>query len=146
FLWKLHCLEDEPSRDTDTMSHSTWLAPVRYVEADQQGIVFNAHYLTYCDEAFGAFCAERGLLAFAEQVNLVSSTLTWTAAARWGDLVEVRTRCLRVGRTSTAIAFEIRASGRDCCRVETTYVLTDADGTKTPIPDSVRTELIDAAS
>jgi acyl-CoA thioester hydrolase len=126
------------------MSHSTWLAPVRYVEADQQGIVFNAHYLTYCDEAFGAFCAERGLLAFAAQVYVVSSTLTWTASARWGDLVEVRTRCLRVGRSSTLINFEIRASGRDCCQVETTYVLTDADGVKTPISDSVRAKLIDA--
>jgi acyl-CoA thioester hydrolase len=123
------------------MSHSTWLAPVRYVEADQQGLVFNAHYLTYCDEAFGAFCAERGLLSFAEQVYVVSSTLSWTASARWGDLVEVRTRCLRVGRTSAVIGFEIRASGRDCCQVETVYVLTDAHGVKTPIPDSVRTVL-----
>jgi acyl-CoA thioester hydrolase len=128
------------------MSHSTWLAPVRYAEADQQGIVFNAHYLTYCDEAFGAFCAERGLLPFAERVYVVSSNLTWTASARWGDLVEVRTRCLRVGRTSTVIAFEIFASGRDCCQVETTYVLTDRDGAKAPIPDSVRIALVDACA
>jgi len=28
-----------------------WSSPVRYVECDQQGIVFNAHYLTWADEA-----------------------------------------------------------------------------------------------
>ena len=28
-----------------------WSAPVRFVECDQQGVVFNAHYLTWADEA-----------------------------------------------------------------------------------------------
>jgi acyl-CoA thioester hydrolase len=28
-----------------------WSAPVRYAECDQQGVVFNANYLAYADEA-----------------------------------------------------------------------------------------------
>src|ERR671910_1039928 len=28
---------------------------IRYGECDMQGIVFNAHYLAYCDDAFGAW-------------------------------------------------------------------------------------------
>ena len=28
-----------------------WSSPVRYGECDQQGVVFNAHYLAYVDDA-----------------------------------------------------------------------------------------------
>ena len=48
-----------------------WSAPVRYAEVDQQGIVFNSHYLLYCDEAMDAYCADRGLRDFAALVRLV---------------------------------------------------------------------------
>ena len=38
-----------------------WSAPVRFVECDQQGVVFNAHYLIWADEAVNAWWAARGL-------------------------------------------------------------------------------------
>jgi acyl-CoA thioester hydrolase len=119
----------------------TWSAPVRYAEVDQQGVVFNSHYLLYCDEAMGAFCLGRGLGEFVELVRLVSSTLTWTGPARWGDVIDVEVRCNKVGRTSATLAFAISASGRDCCSVETTYVYADAAGRPVPIPDDVRGRL-----
>jgi acyl-CoA thioester hydrolase len=118
-----------------------WSAPVRYAEVDQQGVVFNSHYLLYCDEAMGAFCEQRGLRQFVELVRLVSSTLTWTGPARWGDVIEVDVRCTRVGRTSATLAFALRAGGRPCCAVETVYVYADAAGTPAPVPDAVRNAL-----
>jgi acyl-CoA thioester hydrolase len=118
-----------------------WSAPVRYAEVDQQGIVFNSHYLLYCDEAMNAYCAERGLRDFAALVRLVSSSLTWRGPARWGDVVDVDTRCARIGRTSAVIAFDIRAAGRQCCAVETTYVYADPEGGPQPIPDEIRAQL-----
>jgi acyl-CoA thioester hydrolase len=124
---------------------ATWSAPVRYAEVDQQGVVFNSHYLLYCDEAMGAFCEQRGLREFVELVRLVSSKLTWTGPARWGDIVEVDVRCTNVGRTSATLAFDLRAHGRPCCAVETTYVYADRDGTPAPIPDDVRAALTAAA-
>ena len=114
---------------------------MRYAEVDQQGVVFNAHYLLYCDEAMGAFCTQRGLHEFVERVRLVTSTLTWTGPARWGDVVDVDVRCTRLGRTSATLAFEIRAGDRPCCTVETVYVLADEDGTPVPIPDETRAGL-----
>jgi acyl-CoA thioester hydrolase len=120
---------------------ATWSAPVRYAEVDQQGVVFNSHYLLYCDEAMGAFCEQRDLREFVELVRLVASTLTWSAPARWGDVIEVDVRCTAVGRTSATLGFEVRAGGRGCCSVETTYVLADRDGTPVPIPDDVRAAL-----
>jgi acyl-CoA thioester hydrolase len=120
---------------------TTWSAPVRYAEVDQQGVVFNSHYLLYCDEAMGAFCEQRGLREFVELVRLVSSTITWAGPAHWGDVVEVDVRCTRIGNTSATLAFELRAGGRPSCHVETVYVYADRDGTPVPIPDDVRAAL-----
>src|SRR5690349_6774403 len=93
----------------------TWSAPVRYAEVDQQGVVFNSHYLLYCDEAMGAFCEHRSLGDFVELVRLVRSTLTWSGPAHWGDVIDVAVRCTKVGRTSATIEFDLRAGGRPCC-------------------------------
>jgi acyl-CoA thioester hydrolase len=116
---------------------ATWSAPVRYAEVDQQGIVFNSHYLLYCDEAMGAYCAERGLRQLAEQVHLVASSLSWRAPARWGDLVEVDAHCTKVGTTSFVIHFDVRVGERVVCAVDTTYVLAE-DGRPRPLPEDVR--------
>jgi acyl-CoA thioester hydrolase len=120
---------------------SSWTAPVRYAEIDGQGVVFNAHYLTYCDEAMAHFCRERDLAGFAADVQLVASNLTWTSAARWGDVVEVDVACTRVGRTSLTLCFDIRVGTRACCRVETTYVHIDGAGRPAPVPDEARAAL-----
>jgi acyl-CoA thioester hydrolase len=121
---------------------ATWSAPVRYAEVDQQGVVFNSHYLLFCDEAMGSFCEQLGLRDFVADVRLVTATVTWSGPARWGDVVDVDVHCTKVGRTSATIAFEIRAGDRPCCAVETVYVLADAQGTPIPIPDETRTALL----
>jgi acyl-CoA thioester hydrolase len=120
---------------------STWSAPVRFAEVDQQGVVFNAHYLLYCDEAMGAFCTQRGLDDFVAVVRLATSTLTWRGPARWGELIEVDVQCSKVGRTSATMAFDVRAGGRSCCSVETVYVYADEAGTPQEIPADVRAAL-----
>jgi acyl-CoA thioester hydrolase len=117
-----------------------WSAPVRYAEVDQQGVVFNSHYLLYCDEAMGLFCAERGMLDVAEKVHLVTSTLTWHTPAHWGDVLDVHAQCTRIGTSSFGMRFDIRAGERSCCLVETTYVLAE-NGKPVPLPDGVRAKL-----
>jgi acyl-CoA thioester hydrolase len=116
---------------------TTWSAPVRYAEVDQQGIVFNSHYLLYCDEAMTAYCTERDLLAFAEQIHLVASSLHWRKPARWGDLVEVDATCRRIGSSSLEMHFDITVGTDIVCTVDTTYVFA-ADGRSRPIPDDIR--------
>ena len=123
---------------------STWSAPVRYAEVDQQGIVFNSHYLLYCDEAMGAFCIERGLRELAERVHLVASSLTWHAPARWGDAVVVDAACTRIGTSSFVMHFDVRAGDQLACTVDTTYVLAE-DGRPSPLPPDVRVTLTEAA-
>ena len=119
---------------------ATWSAPVRYAEVDQQGIVFNSHYLLYCDEAMGTYCDDRGMRDLAEKVHLVASSLTWRAPAKWGDVIEVDAACTRLGTSSFVMHFDVRVGDEVVCAVDTTYVLAQ-DGRPQALPDHVRAML-----
>ena len=85
---------------------------VRYGECDMQGVVFNAHYLAYCDDALTAWMAA----ALPEAVPYFGSPsptfdymvkkaeLTWTAPFRFGDVVDLDCSVVRWGTTS----FDVR--------------------------------------
>jgi acyl-CoA thioester hydrolase len=122
-----------------------WSAPVRFVECDQQGIVFNAHYLVWADEAVNTWWAELGvpwaeLDARGVEYVVVASALEWRSSARWGDTVDVDADLERLGRSSATVRFAIRVGERECCVVRTTYVCT-VDGRSAPWPDDVRARL-----
>jgi acyl-CoA thioester hydrolase len=119
-----------------------WSSPVRFVECDQQGIVFNAHYLVWADEAVNSWWAGRGvewgeLNAEGVEYVVVASALEWRSSARYGDTVEVDAELDKLGRTSLTVRFTIRVGSRVCCEVRTTYVCTAA-GAPTPWPDALR--------
>jgi acyl-CoA thioester hydrolase len=121
---------------------TTYRHPVRYLEVDQQGVVFNMWYLGYFDEAMTLFLEEGGL-AYDDMVRngfdvqLVRSEIDWSAPLRWRDDVEVEVSLERTGTTSFTLAFEARRE-RDQTRVavgRTVYVVIATDGgTKMPIP------------
>jgi acyl-CoA thioester hydrolase len=122
---------------------TAWSAPVRYAECDQQGIVFNGHYLTYADEAVvpvlrGLGVPYEDLLARGLDISVVAAELQWSAPARWGEVVDVDGVVERVGRTSFTVAFTISVGERLCCRVRTTYVMVDREFTPMTVPDDVR--------
>ena len=123
----------------------TWSAPVRYVECDQQGIVFNAHYLTWADEASNGWWETHGI-TWAELAErhvepvVKASTLEWASSARWGDTVTVDAETEKVGRTSATARFTVRVGERVCCVVRTTYVCV-SEGGPLPWPDDVRARL-----
>ncbi len=125
-----------------------WSSPVRYVECDQQGIVFNAHYLVWADEAVNISWISCGvpwdeLNARGIKYLVVASSLQWRSSARWGDTVELDADLEALGRTSLTLRFVVRVGERVCCEVRTTYVCT-ADGASIPWPEEVRAAL-DAA-
>ncbi len=122
-----------------------WSSPVRYVECDQQGVVFNAHYLTWADETSNHWWAAHGLpwedlVARGIDPLVKASSLEWTSSARWGDTVTVDAETEQVGRTSATVRYTVRVGERVCCVVRNTYVCV-AGGVATPWPDDVRAAL-----
>jgi acyl-CoA thioester hydrolase len=122
----------------DVFEHSL---RVRYMEVDAQGVVFNAWYLTYFDEAMAAFLGSRGLpytalLDAGFDVQLVHCKMDWTAGLHWQDEVTVAVSTARLGRTSFALDFETRrAGGEVTCSARTVYVVVATDGSgKRDIP------------
>jgi acyl-CoA thioester hydrolase len=118
-----------------------WSSPVRYVECDQQGVVFNAHYLTWADEASNHWWASHGLpwdvVAQRCEPVVKASSLEWSSSARWGDTVTVDAETERLGTTSVTVRYTIRVGERVCCVVRNTYVAV-AGGRPTPWPDDIK--------
>ena len=90
---------------------------VRYLEVDAQGVVFNAWYLAWFDEAMAAFLAHGGLpyasmVAAGFDVQLVRSEIDWKAGIGFGDQVEIAVSTARIGHTSFALDFEVRRGRR----------------------------------
>ena len=76
---------------------------VRYLEADQQGVVFNMWYLAYLDDAMTALLAHGGLrypdlMDQGWDVQLVHTELDWTGPLRWGEPAEVDVALVGSGR------------------------------------------------
>jgi acyl-CoA thioester hydrolase len=120
---------------------------VRYVECDQQGLVFNAHYLAYMDqsmtelwrEALGGYQSmiDRGL-----DMVVVETTLRFHQPAHFDDLLALEVGVRRLGNTSISTAHRIRREDELVLEGSLHHVFVDlGTRSKTPIPDWVRSGL-----
>ena len=79
---------------------------VRWAEVDLQGVVFNGHYLTYCDVCVTEYWRAIGMIypaAFLEigsDLFVRKATLEYHAAALFDDELELCGRTARLGTTS----------------------------------------------
>ena len=121
----------------------------RYAEIDQQGVVFNGHYLTWFDEAVTGYFDHLGasypdLMSADLDMQVVHTEIDYAAPVRWRDIVRVAVVCERVGETSFTIGFSVFASragsdGSIAVRGRNVYVVVSTeDWTKRPIPDALR--------
>ncbi|CQD19313.1 4-hydroxybenzoyl-CoA thioesterase [Mycolicibacterium conceptionense] len=134
------------------MSNYSFGIVPRYAEIDQQGVVFNGHYLTWFDEACtGLFDHLRvgyaDLIAQGVDMQVVHTEIDFRAPVRWRESVRVAVRCERIGTTSFTLGFTVLgtdASGHEQPRVHgsNVYVVVSTDDwTKRPVPDDVRRAL-----
>jgi acyl-CoA thioester hydrolase len=122
---------------------------VHFYEVDQVGVVFNAWYLAWCDDARLAYLASRGYgldeAREADALPLVRhADIEWLASLSAGDRADIVVSPVRVGTTSFTLRHEIhRASDGMLCAVLTiTYVAAGlAERTKRELPLSLRTAL-----
>ncbi len=120
---------------------------VRYLEVDQQGVVFNMWYLAYFDDAMTAFLEHGGLqyddlIAAGYDVQLVHSSIDWRGGVGWRDDVRIAVSLAKAGRTSFTLDFGVRRAGEEVVEGRTVYVVVATDGSgKTEIPALLRDAL-----
>jgi len=117
---------------------------VRYGEVDQQGVVYNAHYLAYVDDVFDTWLRELAP-QFEElgwEIMLKKASLEWHGSAGMGDVLDVTTEVVRWGNTSFDARFEFWVGDRPVLTATVTYVgVTIGDHRPIPPPDEVRAHL-----
>ena len=117
---------------------------VRYAEVDMQGHVFNAHYLTYVDDATGAWMRERlgDYQAAGFDIVLKTATLTWHRGAAYDDVLAIDLAVSRWGTTSIDVTFEGSVDEQPVFTATVTYIsVTPGTVTPVPPPDAVRAAL-----
>ncbi len=118
-----------------------------------QGVVFNGHYLTYCDVCITEYWRATGLrypddfLSRGSDLYVRKAGLVYHAAAKYDDELEICGRTARIGRSSLRFVVEMyrrAAQGEPLIEGELIYV--NADPVKKvalPWHDEVRARLRD---
>jgi acyl-CoA thioester hydrolase len=118
---------------------------VRYQEVDLQNVVFNAHYLGWCDMAFASWLrATIGWTGVGDAVDwmLVKAVVEWQGSSSYGDDVDVDCGIGRWGTTSFDVAYRGTVAGRPVFTATITYVSIDPPTkAKVPVPESMRSAL-----
>jgi len=119
----------------------------RYAEIDLQGVVFNAHWLTYFDEAstrfFAAIRATPAAVVFRDfDVMVVRAVLDWQRPAGFDDEVVITVVPTRLGSASFDLTYAAAVEGRPACTGTITYVsVVPGSPESTPIPAAIRSSL-----
>jgi acyl-CoA thioester hydrolase len=121
---------------------------VRYAEIDGQGVVFNAHWLTYFDETCTRFVESWGFgndfWVYQFDVMLVKAVLEWSGPARFDEWITIDVQPTRIGTKSFDLRYHASVDGRPACDAVITYVaIKPATNDSIDLPDAVRTALTD---
>ena len=121
---------------------------VRYGECDMQGVVFNANYLAYADDAVDTWFRAvltpdgEGFEAIGFDFMLKTATVTWHAPLVFGETAALACSVARWGNASFDVAIHGTARGDDRFDATITYVsVVPRENKPIPIPDHVRDAL-----
>ncbi|MFK4510653.1 acyl-CoA thioesterase [Bradyrhizobium daqingense] len=90
---------------------------VRYSEIDGQGVVFNAHYLTYFDTTITEYFRALGFDQYADaqasgiDFHVVKSLIEYKAPVRFDWELDVGARVARIGNSSLVFELAIYMKG-----------------------------------
>lgn len=123
---------------------------VRYNEIDGQGVVYNAHYLTFFDVAIYEYLRGLGFLQDREarasgcDFHVVRALVDYKAPLMFDDEFAIGIRVSRIGRSSITFASAILREGiaAPLATGEIVWVYTDqATKTPLPVPAALRAEI-----
>ncbi|MSU88413.1 YbgC/FadM family acyl-CoA thioesterase [Rhodobacteraceae bacterium 2CG4] len=119
---------------------------IYYEDTDMAGIVYYANYLKYLERARSDLVREAGIdqlrmrahgLVFA----VARVEVTFRAPARFGELVQVRTRLGRIGGATLALPQQIRVGERSVVDALTRVICMTTEGRAARFPAEVRAAL-----
>ncbi|MBO2454131.1 acyl-CoA thioesterase [Actinomadura barringtoniae] len=120
---------------------------VRYSECDQQGVVFNGHYLFYYDVAVTELWRE-AIGAYTDMVEqgydlvVAEARIRYREGARFDDLLDISMPIAKLGVTSMIVRPEFRVGDRLMADGEIRHVFIDPTaGGKKEIPPDARAAL-----
>jgi acyl-CoA thioester hydrolase len=126
---------------------------VRWAEVDMQRVVFNGHYLTYCDVCVTEYWRAIGLrypedvLRHGADIFLRKATVEYHAPAGYDDELQICGRSARLGRSSLRFVVEMyRQNEHEVPLIEAELIYVNADPVgkqSVPWPQSMR-DLIEA--
>jgi acyl-CoA thioester hydrolase len=121
-----------------------WPHRIPFAQIDVQGVVFNAHYLTFFDTAITEYLralpyryAMGGDPETGTDFHIVRAVVEYKAPIRFDDEIEVGVRTERLGRSSIGFALAIYPRGREdlLSTGEVVWVNTDMTARKSaPLP------------
>jgi acyl-CoA thioester hydrolase len=119
---------------------------VRYAEIDGQGVVFNAHWLTYFDDSCTRFMESLGFgpdfWVSEFDVMLVKAVLEWSGPARFDEWIDIAVEPTRLGSKSFDLRYTASVGARPACTAHVTYVAVQPGAnTSVEIPPPVRVAL-----
>jgi acyl-CoA thioester hydrolase len=120
---------------------------VRYSEVDMQGVVFNAHWLTYFDDAVTQFFSHLGYppeSTFSQEFDfmVVKAAVEWSGPAGFEDDIAIELHPVRLGTSSFENDYSATVDGMVVCEARITYVLIEAGTNRAlPLPDELRNRL-----
>lgn len=110
-----------------------------------QGRVFNAHWMTYFDEAFSEFVSSLGeSIAVSELIHsvLVKTMIEWKGSAGYRDEIAISVSLSRIGNSSFDLALQAAVGSEMVCTATNTYVNVDGStGKSRPLSDELRARL-----
>jgi YbgC/YbaW family acyl-CoA thioester hydrolase len=117
---------------------------VRDGEVDMQRVVFNAHYLAYCDDACEAWFRALNVRAAADgwDAMVKKASIEWSGQATVNDEITIDVHASRWGNTSFDVTYAGWVGDRSVFTCVITYVGVKAGTLETmPPPPNVRAAL-----
>jgi len=122
------------------------LVRVRYAETDKMGVVYYANYYIYFEIGRVEYMRNLGVdyrrMEIEDETFIVvaESKCRYRRAARYDDLLRIRTRVLRVKRRTIQFGYEILhdETGELLAHGETTHVVCGTNGKPKTLPEKYR--------
>ena len=139
----------EPEKTSNAEYTFSHRLRVRWAEVDRQGIVFNAHYLTYFDVGMTEYLRAIGIpypdgfLQFGGDLFLAKATVEYKSPALYDDELDCHVRIGRIGTSSVQFLFALYRGDELLVTGENIYVNADPV-TRTPaaVHQAVRDTII----